>query len=206
MRSDTKIGGKRRGRPRAYDPDAALAQAADSFWSSGYGGTSLDELSEATGMNRPSLYAAFGNKQAIYIRAMDKFGQHMAAQIERSLTGPLPLEASLRAFYGAVLNVYFSSKDGARGCMVICTATTEAHTDPVIREYLDKTLQRIDEALIGRFKRAIAQGELPKTADASTLGRIAAASMHSIALRSRAGQSRASLKRMTDATAKLLAA
>ena len=60
----------KRGRPRAYDPDAALKAARDVFWVKGYAATSLDDIAEATGMNRPSLYAAFGDKEAIYLAAL----------------------------------------------------------------------------------------------------------------------------------------
>tara|TARA_R110000787_G_scaffold15088_49_gene46639 strand:- start:161 stop:787 length:627 start_codon:yes stop_codon:yes gene_type:complete len=206
MQDDTKLKTtKRRGRPRSYDPEQALQQAMDSCWSGGYSATSLDDLSTATGMNRPSLYAAFGNKRSIYLQAMDKFGMHMAGQLEPVLTADQPLEAALRAFYGRVLNVYFSGDDGPRGCMVMCTATSEAHADPQIRQYLDRTLQRIDAMLTSRFERALADGELPPDADPTMLGKLAATTMHSLALRSRAGQSRASLKRLSDASARMLA-
>src|ERR1041384_4755004 len=60
---------KRRGRPRAYEPEVALARALDVFWKEGFAATSLDDLSAATGMNRPSLYGAFGDKRALYIKS-----------------------------------------------------------------------------------------------------------------------------------------
>ena len=62
---------KKRGRPRSYDPETALARAAAVFWKAGYAGTSLDDLSQATGMNRPSLYAAFGDKRDLYLKTLD---------------------------------------------------------------------------------------------------------------------------------------
>ena len=66
---------RRRGRPRAYDPQTALQRATDRFWKSGYSGTSLDELSAETGMNRPSLYAAFGDKHTLYLKALASYWQ-----------------------------------------------------------------------------------------------------------------------------------
>src|ERR1700759_1462879 len=66
-------GAKKRGRPRAYDPDVALSRAMDVFWKDGFAGTSLDELSAATGMNRPSLYGAFGDKRELYIKAYQHY-------------------------------------------------------------------------------------------------------------------------------------
>src|SRR2546423_14715860 len=64
---------KLRGRPRAYDPQVALARAAEVFWKAGYAGTSLDDLVAATGMNRPSLYAAFGDKRALYLKTLEHY-------------------------------------------------------------------------------------------------------------------------------------
>ena len=66
---------KRRGRPRSYDPEQALQQIMEAFWKTGYSGTSLDDLSAATGLNRPSLYAAFGDKRAIYLKALAHYRQ-----------------------------------------------------------------------------------------------------------------------------------
>src|SRR5262245_55977315 len=71
--ADARPTRKRRGRPRAYDPETALQNAIDVFWQTGYSGTSLDDLSAATGMNRPSLYAAFGDKRALYLKALDHY-------------------------------------------------------------------------------------------------------------------------------------
>ena len=78
----------RRGRPRAYDPERALAQATAAFWDAGYSATSLDDLSAATGMNRPSLYGAFGDKHALYLKAIDglRMVRAIAAMIATSST------------------------------------------------------------------------------------------------------------------------
>src|ERR1700683_5871232 len=70
---------RRRGRPREYDPEQALAKAAESFWKGGYAGTSLDDLVAATGMNRPSLYAAFGDKRDLYVKTLERYQQQSRA-------------------------------------------------------------------------------------------------------------------------------
>src|SRR5258707_14897964 len=82
----------RRGRPRAYDPDAALARAVDAFWDAGFAATSLDDLTLATGMNRPSLYGAFGDKQALYRKALDLY----RARTREALATPLGAGHRLR--------------------------------------------------------------------------------------------------------------
>lgn len=177
----------------------------EQFWSTGYTATSLDDLAAACQINRPSLYAAFGNKQQIYLATLARFAEQMGAQILPILTGPKPLEGTLKAFYQKVIEIYFSGTTTARGCMVWCTAAVEAHSEPEIRESLEQALQTVDELLASRFERALDQGEIPAGSDPQSLGRLAAATMHSIALRARAGQSRVSLKRLADSTASWLA-
>jgi TetR/AcrR family transcriptional regulator, copper-responsive repressor len=207
MQDDTKQPTpKPRGRPRAYDPDAALGAARDAFWSAGYSATSLDDLAAVTGMNRPSLYAAFGNKQALYLKTLGQLGTEMAQQVGAVLGAPIPLREALRRFYLNALTLYLSGEEGPRGCFIVCTATVEAHEEPEVRAFLGQTLRHIDDALIARFGHAIAQGELPADADAETLGRLAASVLHSLAVRARAGQSRASLKRLVDGAVNLLTA
>jgi AcrR family transcriptional regulator len=207
MRSDTKTRSARpRGRPRAYDADAALGAARDAFWAAGYSATSLDDLATATGMNRPSLYAAFGNKQALYLKALAQLGGNMEQQVGAVLGAPLPLAEALRRFYLNALTLYLSGQEGPRGCFIICTTTAEAHAEPEIREFLGQTLRHLDDALVARFRAAVEQGELPAHADADTLGRVAASLLHSLAVRARAGQSRASLRRLVDGGVKVLTA
>src|SRR5215510_8193364 len=87
---------KRRGRPRAYDPDQAIARAAAQFWKAGYAGTSLDDLVAATGMNRPSLYAAFGDKRAIYLKTLDYYMEEGRALARDALADDPPLRVFLK--------------------------------------------------------------------------------------------------------------
>src|SRR5579862_6643494 len=94
---------RRRGRPRAYDPDAALARAMETFWKSGYAGTTLDDLSAATGMNRPSLYAAFGDKRALYFKALRSYWRISAAEMRDVFAAERPLGESLTDFYNRAL-------------------------------------------------------------------------------------------------------
>ena len=82
---------RRRGRPRAYDPDVALSRAVETFWAHGYAGTSLDDLSAAMGMNRPSLYAAFGDKRDLYLKSLAFYRQRYPAQNPDPLAVAAPL-------------------------------------------------------------------------------------------------------------------
>lgn len=194
MQSSTKKDSRARGRPRAYDPDEALARARDTFWRGGYAGTSLDDLSAATGMNRPSLYGAFGDKHSLYLQAVDRYVEAGRAAMLRSLDGALPLRDALMRVFDGALAWYFPSGDAPRGCFLIGTAAVEAVHDEAVRERFAGGLRAFDKAFERRLRLAVAQGELPAGASASMLARLASALLHSTALRARAGDSRATLR------------
>jgi AcrR family transcriptional regulator len=184
----------RRGRPRAYDPEAALKQATDTFWRAGYSGTSLDSIAAATGMNPPSLYAAFGNKRALYLEALAHYWELSLAATREALAENRPLGESLMLAYDAALSIYFSSKGSARGCFVIGTAVTETLEDAEIRKSVAAGLRAIDADFEARFRTARDRGELKGDADPAALAILASATMHSIAIRARAGTPRAELR------------
>ncbi|MGE8101323.1 TetR/AcrR family transcriptional regulator [Pseudomonas fluorescens] len=186
--------GKGRGRPRAYDPQTALQQALGVFWSTGYSGASLDSIATAAGMNRPSLYAAFGDKHALYIKALEQYWEFAAAAMHEALTdNTLTLEQALMRFYEGQLSIYFSGEGQPRGCFAIGTATTEAVEDAEIRDVLSDRLSRLDAELEARLRAAINSGELKSDADPAALAVLASSLLHSISIRARAGKSREEL-------------
>ena len=194
----------RRGRPRAYDPEAALKQATDTFWKTGYSGTSLDSISAATGMNPPSLYAAFGNKRALYLEALAHYWELSLAASREALAEDLPLGESLILAYDAALSIYFSGKGSARGCFVIGTAVTETLEDAEIRKSVAAGLRAIDADFEARFRTAGDRGELKGDADPAALAILASATMHSIAIRARAGTPRAELREIARKAASVI--
>lgn len=185
---------KRRGRPRAYDPEAALRQAIEVFWETGYSGTSLDDLAAATGMNRPSLYAAFGDKHALYLKALSQYWELGYAAMREALADDRPLDEALMRVYEKSLSIYFSGRSHPRGCFAIGTATTEAVEDPDIRSALARGLKTLDGSFEARIRAAQYKGELPGDADPEALAILASATLHTIALRARAGTSRSELE------------
>jgi AcrR family transcriptional regulator len=186
--------GKGRGRPRAYDPQTALQQALGVFWNTGYSGASLDSIATAAGMNRPSLYAAFGDKHALYIKALDQYWDTAHTAMQAALTdNSLTLAQALTGFYEGQLAIYFSGDGQPRGCFAIGTATTEAVEDPEIRNVLSARLNQLDADLEARLQTAIEAGELKPDSDLSALAVIASSLLHSISIRARAGKSREEL-------------
>jgi TetR/AcrR family transcriptional regulator, copper-responsive repressor len=193
-----------RGRPRAYNPEAALQRATESFWRAGYSATSLDDLSAATGMNRPSLYGAFGDKRELYLAALARYWEISRGAMQDALAYDRPLRDALRRLYRKALAGYFGGKDGARGCFAIGTATTEALRDAKIRVLLAEGFQMIDDAFAARIRFARDHGDLPNGADPATLAMLASATLHTLAIRSRAGAARSRLEAMADATVEVI--
>lgn len=192
-----ELGGepKRRGRPRAYDPQAAIGNAIDAFWEKGYSGTSLDDVTATTGMNRPSLYAAFGDKHALYLKALDHYLQLGFVAMREALACERSLVDELMRVYERALDIYFSGAR-PRGCFAIGTATTEAVEDAEIRAVFAAGLHALDEGFEARIRAACEGGEIAGDADPATLAILASATLHTIAIRARAGTSRTELREL----------
>jgi AcrR family transcriptional regulator len=201
MQDDTKMPKRARGRPRLYDPDEALDRALGAFWARGFSATSLDDLVAATGMNRPSLYAAFGDKRAIYGLALDRFVERMRAAAGETLFGEPDVARALLRFYEGALEVYFSA-DPAPGCFIMCTVPSEALSDSTLRRDLDEVMRHLDNALTTRFEQARAAGESVREPRAAA--HLAQAVLHSLALRARAGASKAFLRKLAREAVDLL--
>ena len=177
---------RRRGRPRAYEPDIALGKALDLFRTQGFAATSLDDLSEATGMNRQSLYGAFGDKRELYIKSYQRYREEARAAMVEIFAKEMPLRQRLERIFASALNIYLSGEKGPRGCFTVVTAASEAVGDPEIRAMVLDGLAELDKAFANCFRRAREKGELSDSADPAVLAQLASATVHTIAIRSRA--------------------
>jgi AcrR family transcriptional regulator len=194
----------RRGRPRQYDPEQALAKAGDVFWKHGYAAASLDDLAAATGMNRPSLYAAFGDKRDIYLKTLERYRQRSRAIGMQILADDPPLRIFLKRFYDAALDIYLGGGEEARGCYSISTAPAQATTDPGVREFLLASIAGTDTYIAKQIDKARERGEVPSNADPAALAQIATGVMHTIAVRARAGIERKHLQALAAAAIDLI--
>ena len=131
MQSRTELPKRPRGRPRAFDRDAVLASASARFRTQGFAATSLDDLAGVTGVNRPSLHAAFGDKRAIYLAALDRTFHWLDQSFTGLIDAHLPLRPMLERMFRFTINVYLSGSQGPEGCIALNTAVAEAVTDPV---------------------------------------------------------------------------
>lgn len=195
---------RRRGRPREYDPDMALAQATDAFWRAGFAATSLDELSAATGMHRPSLYAAFGDKRALHLKALARYREESWGRIVGQLQAQIPLVEALSRVFAEGLAVYLSGQEGPRGCFIVGTALPEALTDEEVRAVVAEGLAELDGAFEARFRAAREAGEIAAGADPVSLARMAAAILHTLSIRARAGDRQEVLAQTAAAGVQLL--
>jgi AcrR family transcriptional regulator len=177
---------KRRGRPRAYEPEVALAKALDLFRKDGFAATSLDDLSAATGMNRPSLYGAFGDKRELYIKSYARYRADARAAMADIFKTELPIKKRLQRIFAAALDIYLSGDAGPRGCFTVMTAASEAVADPDIRAMVRDGFTELDKAFAACFRIAKEKGQLPASADPVVLAQLASAAIHTIAIRARA--------------------
>jgi AcrR family transcriptional regulator len=154
-------------------------------------------------MNRPSLYAAFGDKQALYLKTLQGYLDARRELVKGVLREGRPLAEAMRELFGAMIEGFLEGDHGARGCFLVGTAATEAVSNPEVRKILAKSLTELEGALRQAFAKAKASGELGAEADPAAFAVLATALSHSLALRARAGQSRAALRQAVDSTLKL---
>jgi AcrR family transcriptional regulator len=188
--------GAQGGRPRKFNEGEALGKMQRQLWTTGLSGASLDSIARSAGLNRPSLAAAFGGKDAIYAHVAGQY----AAMIDKRLREALEYEdlatALMKAFDTAI-NIY--TADGPDGCFVMCTAPAEALTNPVCRNILDQSLNAIDDLFLQRLKREKTRGPA-NPSDLSVLAAQLGATLHSLALRARAGWARDRLRSLASGT------
>lgn len=185
-----------KGRPRAFDAEVALERALELFWRHGYEGTSLSDLTAAMGINRPSLYAAFGNKEQLFRLALDRYLNGPAACIGEALKEPTARQVAERMLRGVVEQM--SDPQRPKGCMVVQAALSSGSEAATIREALAAHRNEARAALRRRFEKAITAGDLPAGTDAGGLAGYLMAVIHGLAVQSASGLSPRELKAIAE--------
>lgn len=173
------------------------------FRARGYGGTTLDALSEATGMQRPSLYAAFGDKRALFDRTIERFARRMDEATTAALQATKLAEALVTAMF-AVVDLYAPVNGRGEGCLVFGVASVEAVEAPELAALLDGAIRRVDVKFERRLAAAVEAGELSEATDVATLARLLTAVVHTLSLRARAGTTRRALRALARRSVALL--
>jgi AcrR family transcriptional regulator len=157
-------------RPRSFDPNEVLDIARDVFWRKGFEGTSLDEITAASGIAKPSLYAAFGDKNALFLKVLDRYHERIIANAERVLQqGPSAREAIERWLMSFV--PFCSGAKGTRGCLSVNAATDGVSDQKEIRNRIERFNRKLEELLRDRLHadRAQFSGQFDPDTTAHTL-------------------------------------
>ncbi|MCI0640787.1 MAG: TetR/AcrR family transcriptional regulator [Gemmataceae bacterium] len=182
------------GRPRAFDLEQALERALVVFWRRGYEGASLPDLTKAMGINRPSLYAAFGNKEALFRKVIERYAAGHASYIRKALKAPTARQVVERLFRGAV--ELLTGPHNPPGCLLVHGALAcNEETDSVRRELVAQRAAG-ESAVRERFQRAKAEGDLSADSSPADLARFVATIIQGMAVQAAGGASRKELRRV----------
>ncbi len=185
-----------RGRPREFDADKALDRALKVFWRKGYEGTSLLDLTRAMGVNRPSLYAAFGNKEALFRKVLDRYAEGPGAYVRAALEEPTARAVTERLLGGAV--DLLAAPHGPRGCLMVQGALACGEEADAVRRELTARRAAGEVALRRRFERALAEGDLPAGPGPAHLARFVTTVLWGMAVQAAGGASREELRRVVE--------
>jgi AcrR family transcriptional regulator len=179
------------GRTRQFDVDEALDRALEVFWLRGYEGATLPELTRAMRINRPSLYAAFGNKETLFGKALDRYQSGPQGFLTEALAKPTARAAVEAVFSGFVR---MCVREKARGCLIVCGALTCGEEAEPVRRELARLRQATVTALRERFERAVRDGDLPGGTDCATLARFIATVLNGLAVQAASGATEKQLR------------
>jgi AcrR family transcriptional regulator len=186
------------GRPRAFDAERALDRALAVFWKKGYEATSLADLTAAMGINPPSLYAAFGNKEALFLKVIQRYSDGPGRYLIDALAAPTAREVVRRMLSDAA-----DLQTGQpRGCLIVNATAARAEATPGIRHDLKARAEAGELALRRRLERAKAEGDLPADADTAALSRFVNTLIQGMAIQAAGGATRAGLQRVIDTALK----
>ncbi|MET7769835.1 TetR/AcrR family transcriptional regulator [Nocardia sp. NPDC005366] len=186
-----------RGRPRAFDRSAALRRAMEVFWEHGYEGSSMSDLTTAMGINSPSLYAAFGDKEALFRAAVELYGQTHGGDAEIALREQPTARASIEAMLRDSALAY-TAEGTPHGCMVVLAGSTYTARSAPIRDFLvDKRRGRSGD-IRRRLDRGVADGDLPADTDTAALATFYTTVLYGLSIQARDGATLAELTQSID--------
>lgn len=193
---------RKRGRPATIDTPAAMQSVVELFRSKGYAAVSLDDLSDATGLSRPSLYRAFGNKLSMYIGAMDAFGDQVAETAVPVMLADGDLESAVSGFFDAMLTIYYRDSEVAPGCLVFGTAPSSAE-EARIQARLEYGIEQLDDLMRRRIQKAAPDAGEDQVQAAVEIG---ANTLIAFSARAKSGATRATLSAMGKRSARAMSA
>ncbi|GMM93498.1 TetR/AcrR family transcriptional regulator [Qipengyuania sp. MTN3-11] len=184
-----------RGRPREFDTDEALGAALLVFWQKGYEGTTLSDLTDAMGITRPSLYAAFGNKENLFRQALDLYEKDKLAYIGEAVAAPTARAVAETLLLGSV---DVATGGECRGCMGVIASVACQSVEPSIRDDVNARAESAKQLIVDRMQQAIDNREFTVPTDATAMTRYILALMQGISVQAQSGASREELMQVTE--------
>lgn len=184
------------GRPRQFKIDDAVYQAMLVFWAKGYEGTTIPDLTEAIGINRPSLYAAFGSKRGLFKLALDRYRSEPASYVNRALAKSTAVEAFAALLTGVIDLVTDPERPG--GCLFVCGSLARGADDGETQRKLAERRIEGETDIRLRFERAITEGDLPPDSDPAALAKLAATMLWGLSVQAVNGATREELLRVAS--------
>ncbi len=185
-----------RGRPREFDTEKALDEALLLFWRHGYEGTSLSALTQAMGINMPSLYAAFGNKENLFRKVLDRYIQKPASYLPNALKEPTARRVAEKLLRGAIHMTM--DPEHPDGCLLVQGALVSGPLADSVRTELNRRRAGAQAAVQKRFERAVAEGDLPPSANPRKLAAYITTLIWGLSVQATGGANRAQLKEVAD--------
>lgn len=185
-----------RGRPRKFNVEDAVYKAMLVFWSKGYEGTTIPDLTEAMGINRPSLYAAFGSKQGLFKLALDRYRSDPASYVNRAVAKSTAAEVFESLLIGVIDLVTDPERPG--GCLFVCGSLARGADDGETQRKLAERRIEGEADIRLRFEQALEEGDFPKGADPSALAKLAATMLWGLSVQAVNGATREELLRVAQ--------
>ena len=184
-----------RGRPREFDTELALGAALRVFWAKGYEGASLSDLTDEMGITRPSLYAAFGNKETLFRQALDLYERDKLTYIGDAIEAPTARGVAERLLMGSV---DAATTGDCKGCMGVIASVACQSVEPSIRDDVNARAESSRRAIIARMQQAIDAGEFRVATEAEAITRYLLAIMQGISVQAQSGASREELLQVAN--------
>lgn len=190
------------GRPKGFDPDEALEKAMQVFWQKGYEGASLSDLTESMGINRPSLYATFGNKEELFLKVLNRYGEGPAGYVLEALN-----EATARAVIEKLLRStveMLGDPKHPRGCLAVQSALCCGDEANDVQKKTRAFRVAGQKSIFERFERAQQDGDLPASVSADDLARYVAMLLYGLSIQSANGATHEEMKSVIEFALKTL--
>lgn len=187
---------KSRGRPRVFDIDEALEKALNIFWEKGYEGASLAEFTEALGVNKPSLYAAFGNKEELFRKSLSKYVSDHASFVKETMSEPTAFKVAQGFLFRAA--DFLTANSHPKGCMIVQAAISIGDSSSSVKDLLIQQRINYEKLLTSRFEKAVKDGDLAEDANPKLLAKYLATLHQGMSIQATNGATKEQLLEMAE--------